>query len=212
MRCMRYRKIITWLCLTMIVGLGISGCFLFGMKGILEGSKYQIVKLEIDNKVLLSPQELAKEARDFISSNPNAQVRTSYDSMQRQSSRIDDLNASFEQLRQRNQQEDNDEESGSPATELANITTQATFNLDRSQDMLYGKAGCNDYTAKFFWQDSTKIVISGSASTRKPCTPKEVATFQTTLIRNLDGIYVVTKLKNRKGYVLNNGRMRIYLK
>lgn len=50
----------------------------------------------------------------------------------------------------------------------------------------------------FFGQDSTKIVISGAASTRKPCSPKEVANFQNTLIRNLDGIYVVTKLKNKK--------------
>lgn len=196
----------------LFIACSISGCFLFGMKGIFEGSNYQIVKLEIDNKVVLSPQELAYQAREQIQSNPNAHFTNTYDSTtQRRSSRIDDLNASFEQLRQRNQDDENDDES-TPATTLANIALKATFNLDRSQDMLYGKAGCNDYTAKFFWQDSTKIVISGAASTRKPCSPKEVANFQNTLIRNLDGIYVVTKLKNRKGYVLNNGRMRMYIK
>ncbi|TLD81190.1 META domain-containing protein [Helicobacter trogontum] len=207
----RIIKVISFFIL-LFIACSISGCFLFGMKGIFEGSNYQIVKLEIDNKVVLSPQELAYQAREQLQSNPNAYFTNPYDSnVQRQSSRIDDLNASFEQLKQRNQDDENDDES-TPATILANITFRATFNLDRSQDMLYGKAGCNDYTAKFFWQDSTKIVISGAASTRKPCTPKEVAYFQNTLIRNLDGIYVVTKLKNRKGYVLNNGRMRIYIK
>lgn len=209
-----YRSIMKIICfLTLfIIGCSISGCFLFGMKGIFDGSNYQIVKLEIDNRVILSPQELAYQAREQLQSNPKAYIANSYDSnMQRQSSRIDDLNASFEQLRQRNNQDDNDDIS-TPAATLANIAMRATFNLDRSQDMLYGKAGCNDYTAKFFWQDTTKIVISGAASTRKPCSPKEVANFQDTLIRNFDGIYVVTKLKNRKGYVLNNGRMRIYIK
>ncbi len=197
----------------LLISVGISGCFLLGMKGIFDGSNYQIVKLEIDNRVILSPQELAYQAREQIQSNPNAYIASSYNvGTYRQSSRIDDLNATFEQLRQRNQQDEDNDEVSTPAATLANIAMKATFNLDRSQDMLYGKAGCNDYTAKFFWQDTTKIVISGAASTKKPCTPKEVANFQNMFVRNLDGIYVVTKLKNRKGYVLNNGRIRIYIK
>lgn len=204
---------ITYYFILLFVVSSISGCFLFGMKGVFEGSNYQIVKLEIDNKVVLSPQELAHKAKEQIQSNPNAQFENTYDSItQRRISRIDNLNASFEQLQQRNQDDDSEDDESTPATTLANIKSIATFNLDRSQDMLYGKAGCNDYTSKFFWQDNTKIVISGTASTRKPCTPKEISNFQNTLIRNLDGIYVVTKLKNRKGYVLNNGRMRIYIK
>lgn len=210
---MRYNiiKILCFLCL-LILSLSVSGCFLFGMKGIFDGSNYQIVKIEIDNKVILSPQELAHQAREQLQSNPNAYIANYDSSTHRQSSRIDDLNTSFEQLRQRNNQDDDNDDVSTPASTLANITMESTFNLDRSQDMLYGKAGCNDYTAKFFWQDATKIVISNSASTRKPCSPKEVANFQNTLIRNFDGIYVITKLKNRKGYVLNNGRMRIYIK
>lgn len=207
----KFIKIICFLFL-FIIGCSISGCFLFGMKGIFDGSNYQIVKLEIDNRVILSPQELAYQAREQLQSNPKAYIANNDYNVQRQSSRIDDLNASFEQLRQRNNQDDDNDDIGTPAATLANIAMKSTFNLDRSQDMLYGKAGCNDYTAKFFWQDTTKIVISGAASTRKPCSPKEIANFQDTLIRNFDGIYVVTKLKNRKGYVLNNGRMRIYIK
>ncbi len=195
-----------------LVSIYISGCFLFGMKGIFDGSNYNIVKLEINNKVLLSPQELSSLAREQIQNNPDIDNASYNIDSQRQLSRIDDINATFEQLKQRNSQDDDAEYVKTPISELANINLRATFNLDRTQDVLYGKAGCNDYTARFFWQDSTKIVISGSASTRKPCSPKEVSDFQNTLIKNLDGIYVVTKLKNRKGYVLNNGRMRIYIK
>ncbi len=195
------------------ISIYMSGCFLFGMKGVFDGSNYQIVKVEIDSKVLLSPQELSYQAKEQVKNNPYANSAMLYNSMQQgQSSRFDDLNATFEQLKQRNKQDEDLENEYTPIADLANINLKSTFNLDRTQDVLYGKAGCNDYTAKFFWQDSTKIVISGSASTRKPCTPKEVTKFQNTFIKNLDGIYVVTKLKNRKGYVLNNGRMRIYIK
>ena len=63
----------------LFIACSISGCFLFGMKGIFEGSNYQIVKLEIDNKVVLSPQELAYQAREQIQSNPNAHFTNTYD-------------------------------------------------------------------------------------------------------------------------------------
>lgn len=198
---------------SLLLIITLSGCFLFGVKGIFEGSSYQIVKLEIDNKVMLSPQELSNQAKEQMGGNQNSDVSQNYMEMPKYTNRIDDINSVFEQLKQRNQQDDDsDNEIGTPIATLANLNIRATFNLDQTQGMIYGTTGCNDYTAKFFWQDTTKIVVSGVASTRKVCTPKEVANFQNTFIRNFDGIYVVTKLKNRKGYVLNNGRMRIYVK
>lgn len=192
-----------------VICCSISGCFLFGVKGIFEGNNYQIIKLEIANRVILSPQELSSKAKEQMTYNPN--VNVSYADIKPQLGRIDDLNASFEQLKQTNRDDDSDD-SSTPVKVLANINLKSTFQLDRTKNTIYGMAGCNDYTAKFFWQDATKIVISGTASTKKSCTPKEVANFQDTLIRNLDGIYVITKLRNRKGYVLNNGRMRIYIR
>lgn len=206
---MKYKSF-TFLILTTFLAT-LSGCFLFGTKGILDKSNFKIVKLEIDNAVNLSPQELAMSAKAQL----NSGVLSS-DSMRASGelpfsrSRIDSINLAFEELRARNT-EPSDTQS-TPLKDLAAISTEATFNLDRTQDMVYGKTGCNDYTAKFFWQDTTKIVISGAASTRKACTPKEVATFHNNFMRNLDGIYVVAKLTNRKGYVLNNGKLRIYIK
>lgn len=182
------------------------GCFLFGTKGIFDKSNYKIVKLEIDNRVILSPQELAKDAQSKIVKDAPNDTRT-YENRTK-TSRIDNINAAFEELKAQNESGDK----GTPLNELASITLESTFNLDRTQGMLYGKAGCNDYTAKFYWQDTAKIVISGAASTRKVCAFKEISDFQNNFIRNLDGIYVVAKLTNRKGYVLNNGRLRIYLK
>lgn len=211
---MYYRNSFVLFATFMWILIMLSGCFLFGLKGILESSNYQIVKLEIDNRVILSPQELANEAREQggLQQHNDIDISLYEANRQRPTSRIDDINSAFEQLKQRNQQDDVDDNVGTPLSELAKINLKSTFNLDRSQDMLYGKVGCNDYTAKFFWQDTTKIVISGTASTRKVCSPKEVTEFQNIFVRNFDGIYVITKLKNRKGYVLNNGRMRIYIK
>ena len=61
----------------LFIACSISGCFLFGMKGIFEGSNYQIVKLEIDNKVVLV-HKLAYQAREQIQSNPNAHFTNTY--------------------------------------------------------------------------------------------------------------------------------------
>ncbi|RDU64999.1 hypothetical protein CQA53_07095 [Helicobacter didelphidarum] len=195
-----------------LILIGLGGCFLFGVKGIFDKSNYQIVKLEIDNRVILSPQEIASQAKEQIGNVAGNNRNVAYESYTtRQASRIDDINSAFEQLKNRNQGHETADK-GTQLTELARITLQSTLNLDRTQDMIYGKAGCNDYTAKFFWQDATKIVVSGTASTRKLCAPKEISDFQNTFVRNLDGIYAVTKLTNRRGYVLNNGRMRIYIK
>ena len=198
----------------MAILIGINGCFFFGTKGVLDGSNYQIVKIEIDNKVLLSPQELASIAKEQISENPSLAKQNINPSniAKKQSARIDDINMAFEQLRQQNQQFENGQNTATDISELAKLTLKSTFSLDRSQDMLYGSIGCNSYSAKFFWQDSTKIVVSGSATSKKPCSPKEVVELQNTFAANLDGIYTITKLKNRRGYVLNNGKMRIYIK
>lgn len=206
---MRYKSF-TFLILGTILAT-LSGCFLFGTKGIFDKSNFKIVKLEIDNVVYLSPQELAMSAKARLNSgansddgiNPSGELPFSR-------SRIDSINLAFNELRARNTEPGGSE--STPLKDLAGISSEATFNLDRTQDMVYGKTGCNDYTAKFFWQDTTKIVISGAASTRKACTPKEVSSFHNNFMRNLDGIYVVAKLTNRKGYVLNNGKLRIYIK
>ena len=209
---------------TSLVGLLGSGCFFFGSKGVFDKSSYEIVKLEVDDKVVLSPQELASWARGQLGIVGEQAARVSAQSSlennilmhQYGGGRLvprSDLNTAFDQLMLANRGEEDEEASAAtPLQELANITLKSTFNLDKTQEMMYGKVGCNDYTAKFFWQDSTKIVVSGGASTRKLCYPKEVTSFQSYFVRYLDGVYTVTKLKNRKGYVLNNGRMRIYVR
>ncbi|MWV61945.1 META domain-containing protein [Helicobacter saguini] len=206
---MKYTNCVKLFILTIFISV-FAGCFLFGTKGILDKSNYKIVKLEIDNRVILSPQELTREAKERLNSNLSVEdITKMYEiNRSRQANRIDNINDAFAELKTQSESKDK----GTPLSELANITLVSTFNLDKTQGMLYGKAGCNDYTAKFFWQDTTKIVISGAAGTRKVCAPKEIADFQNTFIRNLDGIYTVAKLTNRKGYVLNNGKLRIYLK
>lgn len=200
-----------------------GGCFFFATKSIFDKSSYDIVKLEIDNRVLLSPQELANQAKSKINigDNKNKQNITLDNNFflnpyekakQNRNAANNDVNLAFEQLKLRNQDDNSEEFEQTSIDELAKINFKSTFSLDKTQDVLYGKIGCNNYTAKFFWQDSMRIVISGGASTRKLCYPKEVTEFQNNFMRNLDGIYTITKLRNRKGYVLNNGRMRIYLK
>lgn len=188
----------------------ISGCYFFGQKGVLDKNRYLIVKLEIDDRVILSPQELANKAKREGGKIDEGK-KNSYDKFaQSQSSRLDSINADFEQLKSINDDYD-DESHGTPLDELANITLVSTMEFDRAQDVIYGRVGCNDYTAKFFWQDNTRIVISGAASTRKVCSPKEVTDFQDSFIKNFDGIYVITQIKNNRGFVLNNGRLRIYI-
>ncbi|RDU71273.1 META domain-containing protein [Helicobacter aurati] len=215
---MQNQTSISFIITSIVVNIMIAGCFFFATKSVFDKSNYEIVKLEVDNHVLLSPQELANQAKNqlFHGNKQNTLLDNNFllnphgKAMQNNQN---DINTAFEQLKLRNNQDESLEDiAATPLNELAKITLKSTFNLDKTQDILYGKIGCNNYTAKFFWQDSTKIVVSGGASTRKLCYPKEVSDFQNAFVRNLDGIYTITKLRNRKGYVLNNGHIRIYLR
>ncbi|PAF45801.1 META domain-containing protein [Helicobacter sp. 11S02629-2] len=225
----KYIGIIKIVSLAMLTPLVLAGCYFFGVQGSFRANNYQIEKIVIDNETYLSPQELAKEAKLRLADKQNIALQDSTthqnatQSTQAASANknaIDNAAQSeFEKLQLR-AQEENAQASGQvvPATKptsdknLAQIILKATFSLNRAENILHGSTGCNEYTGRYAWQDSGRIVISGIASTRKICFPHEVQDFESNLIQYMDGIYTVKVLEKGKGYILDNGRLQIYLK
>ncbi|PAF47719.1 hypothetical protein BKH43_08130 [Helicobacter sp. 13S00401-1] len=225
----KYIGIIKILSLAMLAPLVLAGCYFFGVQGSFRANNYQIEKIVIDNETYLSPQELAKEAKLRLADKQNIALQDSkQETTQTQSTnqnlatpKANDNSAQseFEKLQLR-AQEESAAASGQTATNtkptsdkvLSQIILKATFSLNRAENILHGSTGCNEYTGRYAWQDSGRIVISGIASTRKICFPSEVQSFESNLIQYMDGIYTVKVLGKGKGYILDNGRLQIYLK
>lgn len=215
-------------------GVVFTGCYFFGVQGAFSGNNYDILQIEFDGRIYKSPQVLGALAREKLANKQNLELSNQSDDEQKDAKSADDINQVFAQMQARNENESKnalnnalkddlnlnskishlDSTNSSSLKELSQIDTKSTFRLDRVESLIFGVIGCNNYTASFFWQDSNHIVISGAASTRKACYPSEVDTFQNILMQFFDGIYSITRINlsnDKKGYLLDNGRIKIYL-
>lgn len=204
----------------LLTSLFMGGCFFFGVQGPFNRNNYEILKIEVNNKTYYAPQELARISKERLQkeggeNNQLINIQANNLPSTQKSPQSDPLDKAFDNLVERNNLEENIISSLKPSSiqDLASITLKSTFSLNRGEGIVNGVIGCNRYTAKFFWQDSTKIVISGSASTRAMCHPVEVTEFENIAMKHFDGIFFVQKVKGKEySYMLDNGIMRVYLK
>lgn len=197
------------------LSLFISGCYYFSAQGAFNGNNYEIVKIEVGNKILLGPQELARNAKFELESKQNIIIGSG---KIEQKKSIDNIDKEFNNLQTRANEEAKKilkddhlfDDEQTTLTDFVNITLKSTFIINNFENIIYGYVGCNNYSSKYFWQDSSNIVISGTAGTKRDCFPNEIVEFENTFISNFDGIYDIKQTDD--GYILDNGKMKIYLK
>ncbi len=89
-------------------------------------------------------------------------------------------------------------------------SSMGEFVFDQKENRIYGKGYCNRYFASYVWQDSKRIEIGDSASTRKMCKDDQLMAFESAFMENLKGSFLITKGKGT--LILDNQKMKIYLK
>lgn len=172
--------------------LFLSGCSIWGLfDGKFPRSSWQIEKIVIGDKEYLSPQVLKAEALDNQAQ--DTQISPSLDNTALPSSNEDETSS---QMPSENS--------------FGGLQAVATMEFDQSQHRIYGMASCNSYFASYVWKDNKHIEISSAGITRKLCSPDELMNFEFQIMRHFDGVFSLTKDKD--SMILDNGKMKIYLK